>query len=104
MIFICVELLIKYHKWYTNLILLNLIDLNLVDNFNIVGVVNFDKKSGYWLVHSLPRFPNNESYAWPPSGRKYGQTFLCISMPYSQLDVIGEFRVQLQLSKIYVPF
>ena len=61
----------------------------------IVGVVNFDKENGYWLVHSLPRFPNNVSYSWPPSGRMYGQTFLCISMTYSQLDIIGKIQIPL---------
>ena len=54
------------------------------------GIVNFDKEGGYWLVHSLPKFPDKTSYSYPSNGRMFGQLFLCISMNYSQLNEIGK--------------
>lgn len=54
------------------------------------GVVNFDEDGGYWLVHSLPKFPSNTSYFYPPNGRMFGQTFLCMSLNYSQFNEIGK--------------
>ncbi|XP_045209857.2 plancitoxin-1-like [Mercenaria mercenaria] len=46
------------------------------------GVIAFDSKNGFWLVHSTPKFPpsGSEGYSWPSSADIYGQSFLCISM------------------------
>ncbi|KAK2186766.1 hypothetical protein NP493_189g00018 [Ridgeia piscesae] len=56
------------------------------------GDVCFDKSSGFWLVHSVPHLPPwaNESYAYPHTGRMYGQTFLCVTYNYDQLNLIGK--------------
>ncbi|KAI9555628.1 hypothetical protein GHT06_018143 [Daphnia sinensis] len=72
------------------------------------GVVAFDGQSGFWLVHSVPRFPpapggdrspeTRTNYSYPASGLRYGQTMLCVSLPFNQADLIGE---QLQY---YHPF
>ncbi len=58
----------------------------------IAGDVCFDDKSGFWLVHSLPRFPNvsSQGYHYPHSGLIYGQTFLCVTYPYKTLNTIGK--------------
>ncbi|XP_069783511.1 deoxyribonuclease-2-alpha isoform X2 [Narcine bancroftii] len=55
------------------------------------GVVLLDRKQGFWLVHSTPHFPpkTGESYWWPHSGLKNGQSFLCVTYPYSQFNDIG---------------
>jgi deoxyribonuclease-2 len=55
------------------------------------GVVAFDNISGFWLSHSVPRFPPapGSSYSFPPTGIKYGQTMLCVSLPFSQADLVG---------------
>ncbi|XP_059848328.1 deoxyribonuclease-2-alpha [Hypanus sabinus] len=55
------------------------------------GVVLLDQKQGFWLVHSTPHFPpkSTESYEWPHSGWKNGQSFLCVTYPYSQFQEIG---------------
>ena len=60
----------------------------------VVGDVCFDKSSGFWLVHSVPHLPPwaNESYAYPHTGRMYGQTFLCVTYNYDQLNLIGTSR------------
>lgn len=57
------------------------------------GVVAFDEQSGFWLIHSAPRFPTHktEGYKWPTTLNKYGQTFLCISLQTENaLDEIGK--------------
>jgi len=53
------------------------------------GGVVFDSTSGFWLIHSVPKFPPAQSYEYPPTGAKYGQTFFCISFPYSMLREVG---------------
>lgn len=58
------------------------------------GTVVADKNLGFWLVHSVPKFPqlpyqNNNSYTYPKTGIKYGQSFLCMSMTAEELDKVG---------------
>jgi deoxyribonuclease-2 len=61
------------------------------------GVVMSETDGGLWLVHSVPKFPppptnssrNKSYYSYPQSGRYYGQSFLCISLTDSQLDLVG---------------
>ncbi|PAV81193.1 hypothetical protein WR25_14551 [Diploscapter pachys] len=53
------------------------------------GTLFFDKTSGIWLVHSVPKFPPPDGYAYPTSGHDYGQTMLCMTFKYSELNKIG---------------
>lgn len=58
------------------------------------GIVVADNSTGFWLVHSVPKFPqlpyqNNNSYSYPNTGIKFGQSFLCVSMTAGELDKIG---------------
>lgn len=57
---------------------------------------------GFWMAHSIPRFPPASApgaqFSFPPTGLKYGQTVLCLSMPVQQANSIGS---QLQF---YHPF
>ena len=50
----------------------------------ISGVLALNESGGYWLVHSVPKYPptleNNSVYDYPHTGQMYGQTFLCISL------------------------
>lgn len=50
------------------------------------GVVSFDSTSGFWLIHSAPRFPpkKEDGYHWRENASDYGQMFLCMSFSYSQ--------------------
>jgi len=52
------------------------------------GVLAFDGDSGFWLVHSVPKFPdlNAPSFEFPDSGTIYGQTFLCLSLNADGVD------------------
>ncbi|VDN21862.1 unnamed protein product [Gongylonema pulchrum] len=55
------------------------------------GVVVFGENGGFWLIHSVPKFPRNDTYEYPATGHHYGQMGLCISMAYSELKKIGKF-------------
>lgn len=56
------------------------------------GVVSFDAQAGFWLVHSVPRFPPyvKDDYSYPDSGTVFGQTMLCISLPASALPAVAQ--------------
>jgi len=56
------------------------------------GALGFDDDSGFWLIHSTPRFPDNtpSSYqGFPANEVKYGQSFLCVSYGVGTFDDIG---------------
>ena len=56
------------------------------------GVLAFDTKSktGYWLLHSWPKFTDPDEKADPTP--MYGQTYLCLSLT---LDVIEQIAAQM---------
>ncbi|XP_022085060.1 plancitoxin-1 isoform X1 [Acanthaster planci] len=56
------------------------------------GVLAFDGTSGFWLVHSVPKFPlpASRSYDWPDNAKRNGQTLLCITFKYDQFEKIGQ--------------
>ena len=55
------------------------------------GVVLFDEAQGFWLIHSLPRYPARVSsgYAGLPDDT-WGQSFVCVTLASSKLDDVGE--------------
>ncbi|XP_069803590.1 deoxyribonuclease-2-alpha isoform X2 [Dendropsophus ebraccatus] len=55
------------------------------------GVVLLDKTQGFWLVHSTPHFPppGSETYDWPSNAYHNGQSFICVTYPYSQFKDVG---------------
>lgn len=62
------------------------------------GVVVANDISGFWMVHSVPKFPPalGEKYDYPHSGTIYGQSFLCMSFTGDQIDIVGK---QLQFNE-----
>ncbi|XP_072399726.1 plancitoxin-1-like [Diabrotica undecimpunctata] len=61
------------------------------------GVVISNSAGGYWLIHSVPKFPEvGNSYSYPSTGVKYGQTFLCITMNVTNINAVG---LQLQYNQ-----
>lgn len=56
------------------------------------GVVQFDKNGGYFLTHSVPRFPQtpNLKYYYPENEIEYGQSMMCLSIGIDQIDIIGK--------------
>lgn len=54
------------------------------------GVYGFDGNTSFWMIHSVPKFPSPNGYSWPTNARPFGQSFLCISLPYDSLHTIGK--------------
>lgn len=58
------------------------------------GVVGFSAsgKQGFWLIHSTPKFPEapGSGYSFPDSGSIYGQSYLCITLDFTNLDTVGQ--------------
>lgn len=57
------------------------------------GVLLFDDFEGVWLIHSIPFFPliQTNKYIYPESGKRNGQTVLCITFKTANLNDIGIF-------------
>jgi deoxyribonuclease-2 len=58
------------------------------------GALVFNDQLGYWLVHSVPKYPpamtEDQQYDYPHTGQMYGQSFLCISLhTKTSADLIG---------------
>lgn len=61
----------------------------------LVGLLLWNRVQGIWLIHSIPRFPPTpeEGYDYPPTGRRHGQTGICVTFKYNQYEAIGNTRV-----------
>lgn len=58
------------------------------------GVLGFDKNSGFWLVHSVPKFPPyiNKGLDFSGFSLTNGQTFLCMSILHGHIDnTVGKY-------------
>uniref|UniRef100_A0A914VRK1 Deoxyribonuclease II n=1 Tax=Plectus sambesii TaxID=2011161 RepID=A0A914VRK1_9BILA len=64
------------------------------------GVLLFDTSAGYWLMHSVPQFPSRDTYSYPESGRRNGQSILCVSFATSSLHEIAR-QLRLYQPSIY---
>lgn len=67
----------------------------------MVGLLLWNRVQGFWLIHSIPQFPPipEEGYDYPPTGKRNGQTGICITFKYNQYEAIGNFRVCLKKTK-----
>jgi deoxyribonuclease-2 len=56
------------------------------------GVLAFNQKtnSGFYLLHSTPRFPAVGQIELPDNEREYGQTFLCVTLNYATVLKLAE--------------
>ncbi|VDD87710.1 unnamed protein product [Enterobius vermicularis] len=62
------------------------------------GVVLFDADTGFFMVHSVPNFPSANSYEYPESGMRNGQSFLCITMNSKSLTGLAQHLYYIQPS------
>ncbi|OCT82521.1 deoxyribonuclease-2-beta [Xenopus laevis] len=55
------------------------------------GVLFFDTSQGFWLIHSVPHFPPSpeDGYGYPSTGKRFGQTAICVTYPYSEFKEIA---------------
>lgn len=54
-------------------------------------MLGFDNDGGFWLVHSVPRFPvaRGHPYEFPVDEHIYGQTFLCFSFGVDMVEQVA---------------
>ncbi|XP_045148100.1 deoxyribonuclease-2-beta [Echinops telfairi] len=66
------------------------------------GLLLWNRVQGFWLIHSIPRFPPipEEGYDYPPTGRRNGQTGICITFKYKQYKAI-DAQLLIYNPKIY---
>ncbi|XP_069934254.1 deoxyribonuclease-2-beta isoform X3 [Oryctolagus cuniculus] len=57
------------------------------------GLLLWNGAQGFWLIHSIPRFPPipEEGYAYPTTGRRNGQSGICITFKHRQYEAIDIF-------------
>ncbi|KAI9590699.1 plancitoxin-1 [Glossina fuscipes] len=54
------------------------------------GVLATDGVTGFWLIHSVPKFPSIPYYLYPATGSIYGQSFVCITFSASEVEKIAK--------------
>jgi hypothetical protein len=60
------------------------------------GLFAVDSKGGFWLTHSVPKFPSlSGSYNFPDNAKHNGQTAICISIDPKDTKTIDNVAVQL---------
>ncbi|XP_015906091.1 cell-death-related nuclease 7-like [Parasteatoda tepidariorum] len=57
---------------------------------HLKGIVAFDENTGFWMMHTVPKFGVISKYEYPNSGLKYGQYAFCVTYGTSQLNKISE--------------
>ncbi|XP_022649492.1 deoxyribonuclease-2-alpha-like isoform X2 [Varroa jacobsoni] len=65
---------------------------NSTSNGHTKGVVIFGARTGLWIVHSVPRFPDKlftGKYSFPNSARENGQTIICTTFNIDKLNTIA---------------
>jgi deoxyribonuclease-2 len=69
------------------------------------GVVAFDLESdtGFWLVHSVPKFTSKGKYTYPLTGEPNAQTLLCITLESADVtQAIAQQMYSAQQPNVYL--
>lgn len=67
-------------------------EAELASRAHAKGVIYFDSKTAVWIVHSIPHYPplpEAKAYSLDSSQMKYGQSMLCLTVPLSELEKVG---------------
>lgn len=66
-----------------------------------LGALAFDKQTGFWMISSIPRFPAKQfgGYDFLNGQTRYGQMVLCVTVPLSAKERIGN-AILLRKTKI----
>lgn len=60
------------------------------------GALAADSKTGFWLIQSLPKFPDMTSLSdmWSKSAPNFGQHYLCITMTSEDINTVaGQYLI-----------
>jgi len=65
------------------------------DNAHMKGDLGFDSNGGFWLVHSVPRFPNYTQfdYFYPEEETKFGQSYMCLNLDLTTINTVASFMM-----------
>ncbi|XP_035224221.1 deoxyribonuclease-2-like [Stegodyphus dumicola] len=55
---------------------------------HLKGVLAFDAFSGFWLIHSIPRFGDENKFEFPENAMVNGQSILCVTFHTKTLNEI----------------
>ncbi|XP_043206365.1 deoxyribonuclease-2-beta-like [Amphibalanus amphitrite] len=73
------------------------------DKGHTKGVLAYDGNYGFWMIHSVPKFPpapkDGTGYSYASNGLRFGQSFLCISLKY--LSEFNKIIKQLQINEAF---
>jgi len=53
------------------------------------GVLAFTSSGGFWLTHSLPKFPSKTASMWSDASDDFGQSFLCITLSAEEIHKLS---------------
>lgn len=72
------------------------------------GVIAFDNTQGFWLTHSVPKFPQYRNVGWNTSwqvtSNRYAQSFMCVTLGDQQsIEKISQM-LHLTWSSLYDTF
>ena len=57
------------------------------------GVIAWNEKGGFYLLHSTPRFPpdpQNSQYSFPQNEITYAQHFLCVTISFADVNTLAK--------------
>lgn len=57
-------------------------------NGHLKGVVVFNGETGFWIVHSIPKFSRIDLYEYPKNALNYGQSILCVTFKTAAINDI----------------
>lgn len=55
------------------------------------GIIGFDGTQGFWLIHSMPKWPEipTKKYKGLPD-KRYGQSFMCLTLDLKNIEKVAE--------------
>lgn len=61
-------------------------------NGHMKGTIGLANQGGFWIIHSIPRFPQVSKNDWslPTSAWHYGQSAICVSFAADQIEVVTQ--------------
>lgn len=70
------------------------------------GILAFSKNQncGWYLLHSTPRFPAIGEPQLPANEKKFGQTYLCVSLDYASINQVAKLIQTQNEGQVYSSF
>lgn len=72
------------------------------------GIVGMDRDTGFWLIHSMPKFPPvvapRVAYLYPPNAKENGQSAICLSFSTANEGDNIAYQLLTMKPKLYSSF